>query len=334
MDVRTGEVIAITSFPEYDNHAFNDGNTPLVRAALSDPRTPLLDRAVSGVYAPGSIVKPIFAAAALNENLISPEKKILSTGAITIPNKYDPTKPTVFRDWTVHGWIDMREAIAVSSDEYFYTVGGGYGDQAGLGITKLDEYARRFGLGEKTGFILGSEASGIIPTPEWKKKVFGENDPWLIGNTYHTAIGQFGFQMTTLQAVRFTAAIANGGTLLTPHLTAGGQGDAVSVGIPDEYLQVAREGMRLAVTSNRKDATLNLYRIDGIQLAGKSGTAQIGANNEWYNSWNIGYWPSDKPRYAFAVVFEQAPATAPAGAGHGVRQFFEWLVANHPEYLD
>ena len=332
MDVRTGEIIALTSFPEYDNQAFNDGNTAQVRAALSNARTPMLDRAISGLYAPGSIMKLIFAAAALNEGTISPEKKILSKGAITLPNPYDPSKPSIFRDWTVHGWVDMREAIAVSSDEYFYVVGGGYGEQKGLGITKLDEYARLFGLGSTTGFILPGEAAGVIPTPAWKARVFPNDPTWRTGDTYHTSIGQYGFQITPLQAVRYVAAIGNGGKLLTPQLTASSTPKWKDIGIPDEHLQVVREGMRLAVTSTRKDSTLNLYQIPGIVLAGKSGTAQLGANNEWVNSWNIGYWPSDEPKYAFAVVFEQAPSASAVGAGHAVRAFFEWLIANHPEY--
>ena len=333
MDVRTGEIIALTSFPEYDNQAFNDGKTTRVRAAFSNARPPMLDRAISGQYAPGSIMKLIFAAAALNEGTISPEKKILSTGALTLPNPYDPAHPSIFRDWTAHGWVNMREAIAVSSDEYFYVVGGGYGDQKGLGITKLDEYARLFGLGSTTGFVLSGEAAGVIPTPEWKARVFPNDQIWRTGDTYHSAIGQYGFQITPLQAVRYVAAIANGGNLLTPQLTASSTPQWTEVGIPDEHLQIVREGMRLAVTSIRRDSTLNLYQIPGIVLSGKSGTAQLGARNEWVNSWNVGYWPSDYPRYAFAVVFEQSPSATAVGAGHGVREFFQWLVATHPEYL-
>ena len=119
MDVRTGEVLALTTFPEYDNQGFTDGDASAINAANDDPLTPMLDRAISGLYAPGSIMKTIFAAAALNEDLISPEKQIDSIGQITVPNPYDPSNPTIFHDWTVHGWIDMRTAIAVSSDEYF-----------------------------------------------------------------------------------------------------------------------------------------------------------------------------------------------------------------------
>jgi penicillin-binding protein 2 len=161
MDVKTGEVLALTSFPEYQSQDFTDGDAKAIAAANSNPLTPMLDRSVSGLYAPGSIMKTIFAAAALNEHLISPERQILSTGAISIPNQYDPTHPTLFHDWTVHGWIDMRTAIAVSSDEYFYTIGGGYQDQPGLGITRLDAYAMRFGIGTSTGIDIPGERRAI-----------------------------------------------------------------------------------------------------------------------------------------------------------------------------
>lgn len=333
MDVRTGEILAITSFPEYDPNAFAAGDAGAVRATLRDPRTPLLNRAVAGVYTPGSIVKPIFAAAALNERVISPDTEILSTGAITIPNPYDPAHPSVFRDWTVHGLVDMRTAIAVSSDEYFYTIGGGYGGQAGLGINRLDEYARRFGLGTTTGIALGHELSGVIPTPAWKAEVFGPDDPWRIGNTYHTAIGQYGFQITPIQAVRFISAIANGGKLITPQLIASSTPQYTDVGIPDQYLEIVREGMRLAVVSPRKDATVKALNIGGITIAAKTGTAQLGLRNESMNSWSVGFWPADDPHYAYATVLEKAPAGTLSGAAPAMLPFFEWLIANKPQYV-
>ncbi len=334
MDVRTGELLALVSFPEYDHAAFAEGDVRVTARAGANPSSPLLNRAVSGLYAPGSIVKPIFAAAALNEGLITPDTKILSTGAITIPNPYDPARPSIFRDWTVHGWVDMRTAIAVSSDEYFYTIGGGFGAQKGLGIAKLDEYARKFGLGAATGIALLGEQAGIIPTPEWKRQVFGPDDPWRIGNTYHTAIGQYGFQITPLQAVTFIAAIANGGSLLTPQIAASSTPRARGVGIPDEYLAVVREGMRLGVTSDRKDATVKSLNIKGIHIAAKTGTAQIGTRNQWMNSWSVGFWPAENPRYAYAAVLEQAPAGTLSGAAPGLVPFFYWLIANRPEYVN
>lgn len=333
MDVRTGEILAIVSFPEYDIEAFADGKSDVIREAHTDSRTPLLNRAVSGLYTPGSIIKPIFAIAALSEGIISSDKKILSTGAITIPNPYDPSKPSVYRDWTVHGWVDMREAIAVSSDEYFYTIGGGHGGQRGLGIRKLDEYARIFGLGAPTGIPLLGEASGIIPTPEWKESVFGKDDPWRLGNTYHTAIGQYGFQITPLQAVRYTATIANGGNLLTPQLLASSTPQAVKLDVPDEYLKVVRDGMRMAVTSNRRDATVKALNLRSIQIAGKTGTAQTGARNQSMNSWSVGFWPADDPKYAYAAVLEKAPAGTLSGASPALVPFFQWLAVNKPQYV-
>ena len=334
VDVHTGELLALVSFPEYDHAAFAEGDAKATARAGADPSSPILDRATSGLYAPGSIVKPIFAAAALNEGLVTPDTKVLSTGAITIPNPYDPAHPSIFRDWTVHGWVDMRTAIAVSSDEYFYTIGGGFGGQKGLGIAKLDEYARRFGLSAKTGIALAGEEAGVIPTPEWKAKVFGPDDPWRIGDTYHTAIGQYGFQITPLQAALFTAAIANGGSLLTPQIAAGSSAHFTSVGVPDAYLQVVREGMRLAVTSDRRDATAKSLNIAGIRIAAKTGTAQIGTRNQFMNSWSVGFWPAENPRYAYAAVLERAPAGTLSGAAPGLVPFFYWLIANYPEYIE
>lgn len=333
MDVHTGELIALTSFPEYDNQAYTDGDNDVIAAASSDPRTPLLNRAISGVYTPGSIVKPMFAVAALNEGIITPEKAIQSVGQLTLPNPYDPSKPSIFRDWTVHGWVDMRTAIAVSSDEYFYTIGGGFGAQKGLGIAKIDEYSRLFGLAALTGIDLVGEKEGVIPTPEWKAEVFGPDDPWRIGNTYHTAIGQYGFQVTPIQAVRFIAAIANGGKLLKPQLLASTTPQFTEIGIPDSYLQIAREGMRLAVTSTRSDATVKALYIGGIEIAAKTGTAELGSRNQYMNSWSVGFWPADNPRYAYAVVLEQAPAGTLSGAAPGLRPFFEWLIVEKPEYV-
>ena len=312
---------------------FTNGETDTVRAASNDPRTPLLNRAVAGLYTPGSIVKPIFAIAAVNEGIISPDKKIESKGALILPNPFNPDQPSIFRDWTVHGWVNMREAIAVSSDEYFYTIGGGFGTQKGLGIIKMDEYAKKFGLAEPTGIDLGGEETGLIPTPECKERVFGVNDPWRIGDTYHTVIGQFGFQITALQAVRYTAAIANGGKLMKPQLVASSTPEYREVGISDEYVQIAREGMRMAVESDLRTATVKALHIGGIKISAKTGTAQLGFRNESMNSWSIGFWPADDPKYAYAVVLEKAPAGTASGAAPGLVPFFQWLIAEKPEYV-
>lgn len=327
MDVQTGELLSLVSFPEYDNAAFANGDAAAVKAANEDAATPLLNRAVAGLYAPGSIVKPMFAAAALAEGIISPDKAILSTGSISIPNPYFPDKPSIFKDWKAHGYTDMRRALAVSADVYFYAIGGGYQDQRGLGIQKIDEWAKRFGFSAITGIALGGEPTGTIPTPEWKKEVF--DDDWRLGDTYNTAIGQYGFQVTPLQVVRYIAGIASG-KLVVPQLLNGAQGDTTSLGLGDDQLQIVREGMRQAVTDGGTAAALNM---GGIDIAGKTGTAQVGARNQYMNSWVVGFWPYENPKYAFAVVLEKAPAGTLSGASPAMSSFFQWLRDNKPEYV-
>lgn len=332
MDVATGEILAITSYPEYDPQILTDGkDTATIRSYGTSAGKPYLDRAVSGLYSPGSIIKPFVAIGALTEKVITPEKQILSTGSISIPNPYDKTKESIFKDWKAHGLVNMREAIAVSSDVYFYEVGGGYKDQRGLGIANLEKYLRLFGFGGETGINLGGEGIGTIPNPAWKEENF-PGDQWRIGDTYHTAIGQYGMQVTPIQAVRAIAAIANGGTLLKPTIIKTENGALVADTLPIdiESFQVVREGMRLGVTEGTA-AALNIY---GLEVAGKTGTAQIGALKQTVNSWVIGFFPYEHPRYAFVVQMEQGPATNLVGAPFVMRQVLEWMVVNTPEYLE
>src|SRR3989344_6669787 len=132
MDARNGEIITATNFPEYNSEILSLGkDTNSINKYITDKRKFFLDRTVSGLYTPGSIVKPFFALGALAENIISPEKKILSTGSISIPHPYFPDQKSVFKDWRVNGWTNMAEALAVSSDIYFYEICGGFEDQKG-----------------------------------------------------------------------------------------------------------------------------------------------------------------------------------------------------------
>ncbi len=329
MDVQTGELLALTSFPEYSMQALSSGSSTELAALNSDPRQPFLDRAVDGLYAPGSIVKPFVAVAALTEGVIDENKQILSTGSISIPNPYDPKLPSVFKDWRPQGWIDIRHAIAVSSDVYFYEVGGGFEDQPGLGINNLDKYFRLFGLGEPTGLAGFDEPTGTIPTPAWKAANFPDDPTWRVGDTYHTAIGQYGVQVTPLQMVRAVAALANGGTLLTPALLASSTPAGTTLPLPAHSLDVAKEGMRLGVT----DGIATAVNVPYVDIAAKTGTAQVGAHNEYLNSWMVGFFPYEHPRYAYAIVLERGPAGTLIGASAAARAFFDWLNQNDPQYL-
>lgn len=332
MDVETGEIIALTSFPEYDSSILSDGSDKKkVSAFLTDPRKLFLNRAVGGIYAPGSIIKPFMALAALQEGVITPEKSIYSSGALVIENPYDKSKPSIFKDWKAHGWVNMREAIAVSSDEYFYQIGGGYKDQKGIGIANIEKYARLFGFGEVTGVELGKEGIGTIPSPAWKEKHFN-GEPWRLGNTYHTVIGQYGFQVTPIQVVRAYAALANGGTLLHPTIRKIDPKEARverTITLPASHFTVVREGMHMG----SKTGTAKALNVEYLELGAKTGTAELGAGKDRVNSWVTGFFPYEKPRYAFAIVLESGPKGNTVGGVYVMRQLLDWMFWNTPEYL-
>ncbi|MES2135265.1 MAG: penicillin-binding transpeptidase domain-containing protein [Patescibacteria group bacterium] len=327
MDIETGELLAVVSYPSFDPEVMSSG-TPKESVAkfLTSDRSPFLDRAVSGLYTPGSVVKPFVASAALQERIITPDKQILSTGSISIPNPYDPTKPTIFKDWRANGWTDVRHAIAVSSDVYFYAVGGGYKDQPGLGIAAIEKYMRMFGFGKETGAPIAGEEFGTIPNPEWKANMF-DGERWFLGNTYHTAIGQYGFQVTPMQLVHSIASIANGGTLVTPVIEAGKTGLHERVAVSADNLRVVREGMRLAVTEGIAQA----LAVPGVHAGAKTGTAEIGAHKEFTNSLVVGFFPYENPKYAFAVVMERAKAGTLQGAPSVMGEVLRFVVAERPE---
>ncbi len=333
MDVETGEILALTSAPEFSQELLVEGgDNKAITAELNNPRQPFLNRMVTGLYTPGSIVKPFLALGALTEGIITPEKQILSTGSISIPNPYYPDQESVFKDWKAHGYVDMREAIAVSSDVYFYEVGGGYQGQKGLGIARIKKYLELFGFASTTNIALSNEKVGTIPDPEWKEKHFPD-DPWRIGDTYHTAIGQYGVQVTPLQALRAVAAIANGGKLIQPTVRKLENKNEVvvqrQIAMKEADFKVVREGMR----QSAQHGTAQGLNIPEIPIAAKTGTAELGAKKDFVNSWSIGFFPYDHPRYAFVVIMERGPRANTLGATSVMRHMFEWMWANRQSYV-
>lgn len=351
MNVNNGEIVAITNYPEYDNNLMTNAtgteDNKKINKLLKDKRTPFLNRAVSGLFTPGSVVKPFIAYAALNEKIITPEKELLSVGQIVVPNIYGGPD-TIFRDWKVHGYINVVRAIAVSSDEYFYQVGGGYKDQPGLGISKIDEYAKLFGFTSSTGIDLPNEETGIIPTPEWKRINFIDSE-WRLGDTYHTSIGQYGFQVTPIELVRYIASIANGGILVTPHLflSASSSNLANNYEIVQKYntkiwptvdlnlnqyaLKYIKQGMREVVLPNGTVPQLN---IAGLGVAAKSGTAELGVVKGKVNSLMTGYFPYDNPKYAFAVIIENGPVGGTSAGAQAIKPVLEYMSQNIEKYLE
>lgn len=331
MDIRNGEILALSNYPEYSSQVMSDGyDRTAIKAYSEDRNNPFLNRIIDGLYTPGSIVKPFVALGALTENIISPTDTIFSGGSITVPNIYNPSKPSVFTEIRAHGYVDMRKALAESSNVYFYEIGGGFENQRGLGITNIEKYVRMFGFGSDfpEGFFSGK--SGTVPNPEWKKETFKNDSAWRLGDTYNTAIGQYGFQVTPIQVARAVSAIANGGILINPSIILNSPDiEAKSVGIKSEDFQVVREGMRGAV----QYGTAVGLNIPQVEVAAKTGTAEIGSSKKFVNSWVIGFFPYKNPKYAFVVLMEKGPSINLIGGLFVMRELLDWMSLNTPEYL-
>ncbi len=330
IDTTTGEVIAMTSYPEFDPEVMSlKVDTAKVKSYFSNKGKPFLNRAINGLYAPGSIIKPYIALAALHEGTIDPMKKILSTGSISVQNQYFPNLQTVFKDWKALGWVDMRHAIAMSSDVYFYEVGGGYKDQSGLGIARIEKYMKLFGFGEEIHDSFFTGVKGTVPNPEWKKLNFN-GEAWNLGNTYHTSIGQYGFQVSVMQIVRAMSTIVNDGVLRDPSILKDQPGKIVrDVGIAKEDFKVIKEGMRLGALQG----TGTSLNVPYVEMATKSGTAELGVAKDNVNSWMTGFFPYSHPRYTFAMMMERGSVHNLIGAGAAMRETVDWMNKNTPEYF-
>lgn len=303
IDPRTGGVLAMVNFPNYDNNLFARGiSNNEYQSIINDKNLPLLNRAINGEYPPGSTIKPAVAAAALSEGTITPETIISGLGGSINIGSFR------FGDWKVHAPSDVRTAIAESNDVFFYTIGGGYGGIQGLGMSRMKKYENLFGFGSPTGIDLPGESSGFIPDEQWKLDKLKER--WYIGDSYHCAIGQGFVTATPLQLANFTAALANGGTLYAPKIvgqikTSDGKVNSVSPTIirknfiSDQVMQVVREGMRKTVT----DGTAQPLKTLPVEVAGKTGTAEFGGEGKTHG-WFISFAPYENPEIAMVVLAE------------------------------
>ncbi|MBI4363298.1 MAG: penicillin-binding protein 2 [Candidatus Doudnabacteria bacterium] len=318
---QTGEVLALISLPSYDGNMFARGITPKeYQSLLSDPNLPLLNRALSGTYPPGSTVKPMLAVAALTEGTITPQTKILDDGVIRIGNftfyGYDPKGL---------GLMDVYSAIARSSDIFFYTVGGGNPKSPvqGLGPEKLAEWYRKFHLGQALGIDLPSEKDGLVPDPDWKQQV--KKEQWFLGNTYHISIGQGDLLATPLQVNSWTATIANGGKIMEPHILLEKDSKVLAENFFDpKWVKAAQDGMRQAVTAGSARSLNSLP----IEVSGKTGTAQFDARNlSRTHAWFTSYAPSNDPKIALTVLVESG-GEGSSVAAPVAREVYEWWAAN------
>jgi len=324
MDPNNGEVIASVSLPAYDNNDFAKGiSSKNYGDLVNNPDNPLFNRVVSGEYPSGSTIKPVMAAAALEEGVITEKTSFLSSGGLRIGQWFFP-------DWKAggHGTTNVKKALAESVNTFFYIIGGGFQDFIGLGIERIVKYEKMFGLGAQTGVDLPGEASGFLPSKEWKERV--KNESWYIGDTYHASIGQGDVTATPLQIAVFTSFFANGGKIYRPHfvkeildskdnLVKEIKEDPIKEGFISDYnVKVVREGMRQTVTAGSA-RSLSLLPVE---VAGKTGTAQWSSKKDPH-AWFIGFAPYNDPQISFTILVEEGKEGSSVAVPIA-REFLEW----------
>ena len=313
LNPQNGAVLAMVSLPSFDNNLFAKGISPEDFNNLSDnPYHPLLNHAIAGEYSPGSTIKPMIGAAALEEGIILPQTKISDfAGELIVVNQYDPSIIYRFGDWKAHGVVDIYSAIAESCDVYFYTIGGGYGNIKGLGIDGIKKYLDFFNFGKILGIDLPGEKKGLIPDAVWKEQY--KKEVWYTGDTYHLSIGQGDLLATPLQLATAISAIANGGKLYAPYLV-----DKIvdsdkniikqtqSLVLKENFissknLEVIRKAMRQTITAGSAVALNDL----NVAVAGKTGTAQV-AGQKNSNALFVSFAPYENPQIALVILVEDA----------------------------
>jgi penicillin-binding protein 2 len=352
MDIKSGDVLAMVSQPDFDNNVFSSPLDDKTFANLVNaPGKPLVNHVLAERYPPGSTFKTIVGSAALQEGIAATSTTITSRGYITVENEFNPNILYVFKDWAALGPLDFYGGIAMSSDVYFYYLSGGKADEGfrGLGEARVAKYARDFGLGEPTGIDLPGESAGLVPDADWKEATFGAGDPWTIGDTYNFGIGQGYLSVTPLQLITAVSTIGNGGKVLTPHLLREVQdnhGNVLerfersvrrTVPVDPAYLNIVKEAMRQSVSRG----VAKKAAVPGIEIAGKTGTAEFGNprpdGTHETHGWFVGFAPYDDPQVAIVVFFERGGGgsdAAPA-AGHILDYYFHGpQLAQKPKESD
>lgn len=319
LDPRTGEVLALVSSPTFNPNLFVTGISSKDYSALRDnPDQPLFNRAVQGVYPPGSVIKPMEALGGIHYKIVDWNTTITDPGYFTLPG--DSHK---FRDWlkTGHGYVNMHKSIVVSCDTYYYVMAHQ------MGIERMNEWMRQFSFGEKTGIDLPSESSGLYPNPEWKMRT--RKSKWLRGETISVSIGQGAFTATPMQMALATAITANKGAHVTPHVLRESKGakefpvhNATDGQVKFNGTKADWERMREAMVAVVSYGTAKAINQDlKYRIAGKTGTAQVKsiAQNKKYSEMKfterqrdhglfIAFAPADNPEIAIAVIWENGQA--------------------------
>jgi penicillin-binding protein 2 len=344
MDPRSGEILAMVSTPSYDANIIGDpSRDEELNQLLNDQeKTPMFPRAFSGQYPPGSVFKLVTGSAALQEGVANRDTIIDSKGVMYVESDEYPGVRQPFNDNAAYGPQTFFQGFANSSNIYFFWLGGGFQEGTrtlfeGLGVDRLARYARAFGYGARTGLDIGGESDGTIPDQTWKQ--FHKNQPWFKGDTYNMAIGQGDVLATPLQVANTTNVIANGGTLYQPHLA---KSELDSEGNVIKELFPALQGrpvpvdpanlaiMRQAMEWDFEGPWLKWFKMPGLRLAGKTGTAQFagspdsGSTDLPTHGWFTGFAPADTPEISVTVFVERGSGTNDASpiAARIFRRYF------------
>lgn len=329
---KNGEVLAMVSIPSYDNNQFAGGISARdYQRLINDPKQPLYNRAVSGAYSVGSTIKPVIASAALQEKVVTPSTTIVDKGKLTLVNRYNPSDSITFKNFAsqAHGRINIEDAIAKSSNVFFFTVGGGFGNIKGLGIERLNSYYRDFGFGTPTGIDLPEEISGTVPGAAWNEAHLGRG--WFTGDTYNVSIGQGNLAITPMQLAMAHSAVFNRGQLLKPRLLESVDGEAVEnapeslrrVQVDQKHLNTVISGMRQGATSG----TASGVDWSGVpRVATKTGTAETALGDKGNpHIWMSATAPFDNPQILIIAMVEESRLSSPTMGNviaPAMRQYF------------
>jgi penicillin-binding protein 2 len=359
LDPHDGSILALASAPTYDPNVYSGRVTQkrlaaagLTYATAKAKNYPALNRALVGLYPPGSTFKPVTALAAMESHIISPYTQLLCSGSYTSP---EDLSHHAFQNWdpNVSQWMDLPTALAYSCDTYFYQLGDDFFTLPPGQGHPLQAWAQRFGFGETTGVDVGPEAAGLLPTPEWRLKTYTKKtDPkqwridrlWKPGDSIQLAIGQKDLEVTPLQMARFYALIANGGKLVTPHVLLDveqpGAGAAAPhpapraaqpTGVDKTALQFVRQGLYEA-THASFGTSAAVFSSFPVAIAGKTGTAEKavdpgdGIFRLFNQSWWCGYGPADgDPSIVVCAVIENGGHGGTAAAPAALKVFEQFF---------
>jgi len=327
---QTGVVLALVSFPSFDNNLFSKGLTQAeYKAVFDNPARPLFNRVISGLYNPGSTIKPFMGLMALQEKIVSPSTAIQDCVSITINNPFQAGVSYTFKNWRPElGSFNLRKAIANSCNIYFFAVGGGLDRITGLGIERIAKYLKNAFADKILGIDLTGETAGFVPTPEWKEAE--RNEGWYQGDTYNTSIGQGDLLVTPLWLNAYVSAVANGGTVYKPQVAnrvIDHQKNPIKVfepealgplGFSEDVLKEIKNDMEETIISG----TAQLLRDLPVRAGAKTGTAEV-VKGRSINSLFTVFAPLDRPEIAMTVLVEGSAANQ----GYAIRtahQVLQW----------